>query len=65
MSVTERKYLAIAIMFSLCAMFAGLLAGLAVAKYAMTAFMIISTGACGWYVFGWAFDELFGEENQQ
>ena len=65
MSVTERKYLAIAIMFSLCAVFAGLLAGLAVAKYAMTAFMLISTGACGWYVFGWAFDELFGEEEEE
>ena len=50
MSVTERKYLAIAIMFSLCAVFAGLLAGLAVAKYVMTAFMIVSTGACGYPV---------------
>ena len=60
MSITERKIAAVSIMFFLCLLVAGLLAGLELAKYVVTLVMVTSTGVCGYYVFGWAFEELFG-----
>ena len=62
MDKKTRKAVATGLMLLLVATLAGLIAGLAIAKWAATVYVLLSCGYTGYVWLGWVFEEVLGEK---